>query len=208
MVRSSDSIKANIIAYYIPQTQVLLDLIAWLQQYVQYKTFHAVRFMNENHQVNQNSGNEASTQLIIFYISNISSCPFPVKDTTVVQPGELGQHQIIETTIRAPFEIYYEELLKQKRGLPLWFPGPSLDLPLTYRRNGINVGDVGIMQIDEPFDFLFNIFLPENDPINSEGVPDSFKPLGKCDISEVPCDMRDGSVGSKSVRRSVHSEPS
>ena len=79
---------------------------------------------------------------------------------------------VIETTIRALYEIYHEELLKQKRGLPLWFPGPSSDLPLTYRRDGINIGDVGIMQLDEPFDFLFNIFLPASHPINSKGVPD------------------------------------
>jgi len=123
-----------------------------------------------------------------------------------VQPGE--QHQIIETTIRAPYEIYHEELLKQKRGLPLWFPGPSLDLPLTYRRDGVNVGDVGIIQMDEPFDFLFNLFLPATHPINSKGVPDSFQPLGECDTYEIPCDMRGGSVGSRSVHRSVHSAPS
>ena len=123
-----------------------------------------------------------------------------------MHPGR--EHQIIETTIRAPFEIYHEELLKQKRGLPLWFPGLSLDLPLTYRREGINVGDVGIMHLDEPFDFLFNIFLPANHPINSKGVPDSFRPLRGCDTSEIPCDMQSGSVGSPSVRRYVDSESS
>jgi len=158
--------------------------------------------MYGNHQVSQNSGNEAGTQSMIFHTSsNISFRPFTIKDNGV-------EHQIIETTTRAPYEIYYEELLKQKRGSPLWFPGPSLDLPLTYRRNGTNVGDIGIIQIDDPFDFLFNIFLPADHPINSKGVPDSFQPLGECDISEASSDMRGGSVGSSSVCRSVHSEPS
>jgi len=103
-----------------------------------------------NHQVNHYSGDEASTQLMIFYTlaSNISFRPFSIKDTRVMQPA--GQHLNIETTIRAPHEIYYEELLKHKRGLPLWFPGSSLDLPLTYRQNGTSLGDVGITQIDNP----------------------------------------------------------
>ena len=83
-----------------------------------------------------------------------------------------------------------------------------MDLPLTYRRDGINVGDVGIMQLDEPFDFLFNIFLPDGHPINSKGVPDSFQPLRECETSEIPCDMQGGSVGSPSVRRYVDNESS
>ena len=146
---------------------------------------------------------------MIFYTlaSNISFRPFSIEDTRVMQPA--GQHLNIETTIRAPHEIYYEELLKHKRGLPLWFPGSSLDLPLTYRQNGTSLGDVGITQIDEPFDFLFNLFLPADDPTHvNKGVPDSFQPLAldRCDPSDIPCDIPGSSVGSSTIRRSVHTE--
>ena len=119
---------------------------------------------------------------MIFYTSIISLSFLSLKGTSVVHPET--QH-LIETTIRAPYEIYSEELLKQKHGPPLWFPEPSLDLPRPYRQNGINVGNIGILQIDEPFNF---IFLPADDPINFKGIPESFQPLGECDISEVPRD--------------------
>jgi len=163
--------------------------------------------MNGNHQDNQNSGNEVSMKLMMFFTHQISHfVHFSIKDTSIVQPRI--QHQIVETTIHAPYEIYHEEFYKQKHGSPLWFPGPSLCLPLPYCQDGINVGDVEIIQIDEPFNFLFNIFLPTDNLINSKGVPDSFQPLGECDISEVTSDMRGGSARSLSVCWSVHSEPS
>lgn len=65
-------IKRNITAYYIPQTLVLLDLMAWVQKYVQYKHFYAVRLMNGDHQGNQNSGNEVSMKLMMFFTHQIS----------------------------------------------------------------------------------------------------------------------------------------
>jgi len=107
---------------------------------------------------------------------------------------------------RAHHEIYYDELWKYNRGSPLWFPGPSDDLPLPYPQNGFDVGDVGILKTDKPFEFLFNIFLPADDPINAKGVPDSFQP---CPLPQVPCDTGD-ITGSCFVSPSVsdRSEPS
>lgn len=106
------------------------------------------------------------------------------------------------TSVRAPHEIYYEELLQQKRGWPLWFPGPSSNVPAQYRHNGVNVGDVGIFRIDEPFDFLFNIFLPADDPINAKGVPEDFRPLELCETFEERCDQNGGCIGSSLVSQS------
>jgi len=103
------------------------------------------------------------------------------------------------TSFRAPYEIYYEELLKQKRGSPLWFPGPSSNAPVQYRHNGVNVGDVGIFRIDEPYDFLFNIFLPADDPINAKGVPEDFRPLELGETYEEWCDPDSGCIGSSLV---------
>ena len=111
------------------------------------------------------------------------------------------------TSFRAPQEIYYEELLKQKRGSPLWCPGPSSDDPVEYRRNGVNVGDVGIFEINKPFDFLFNIFLPADNPINAKGVPKDFRPLKLGETFEERCDPNGGCIGSSLVSQSSnHSE--
>ena len=102
----------------------------------------------------------------------------------------------------APHEIYYEELQKQKRGSPLWFPGPSSNVPLPYRHNGVNVGDVGVFRIDEPFDFLFNVFLPADHPINAKGVPEDFQPLEPGETFEERCDPNGGCIGSAQVSQS------
>jgi len=59
----------------------------------------------------------------------------------------------------------------------MWIPGPDMDLPTEYRRQGMLIGDVGILYRAEGFIFLFNIFLPANHPINKGRVPDDFEPL-------------------------------
>jgi hypothetical protein len=47
-------------------------------------------------------------------------------------------------------------------------------LPIEYRRRGIGIGDVGIITAAGGFDFMFNVCLPEDHPINRDGVPDGF----------------------------------
>ena len=72
--------------------------------------------------------------------------------------------------------IYAEHLSTKGRGYPLWLPDPSLNLPPEYRAQGVSVGDVGIIKASGEFDFLFNINLPANHPINSD-CPNDFQPL-------------------------------
>ena len=79
--------------------------------------------------------------------------------------------------IQKSCDIYSRLLAVKGRGFPLWIPGPSANLPIEYRRVGIAVGDVGILTKSGSFDFLFNICLPKNHPINQAGVPDGFYPL-------------------------------
>ncbi|KDR67719.1 hypothetical protein GALMADRAFT_26936, partial [Galerina marginata CBS 339.88] len=51
-------------------------------------------------------------------------------------------------------------------GSPLWIPEPNKRLPISYQRRGIDIGDVGIITANGGFDFLFNICLPYNHPMN------------------------------------------
>ncbi|KAK1235315.1 hypothetical protein PQX77_001473 [Marasmius sp. AFHP31] len=75
-------------------------------------------------------------------------------------------------------QIYCRTLYSLGHGCALWGPEPNDDLPSEYRQSGTAVGDVGLVTSDGRFDFLFNICLPGDDPINQyNGVPPGFEPL-------------------------------
>jgi hypothetical protein len=63
------------------------------------------------------------------------------------------------------------------RGFPLHVPEPEETLPHEYRVQGVNIGDVGTVTPEGTFDFLFNIYLRADDPINDNDVPDNFRPF-------------------------------
>ncbi|KAJ7800606.1 hypothetical protein B0H13DRAFT_1482750, partial [Mycena leptocephala] len=71
---------------------------------------------------------------------------------------------------------YPIQLLYQGRGFPLYVPGPRVNLPVQYRREGVAIGDVGRIAPEGNFDFFFNIYLPAEHPINAN-VPEGFVPL-------------------------------
>jgi hypothetical protein len=48
---------------------------------------------------------------------------------------------------------------------------------MSYRRKGINIGDVGIITPTGGFSFLFNICLPHDHPINPRTLPEGFAPI-------------------------------
>jgi hypothetical protein len=90
------------------------------------------------------------------------------------------QHQFsfsASATTRNDSEVYAQLLLPKRRGFPLWLPQPHNNLPTEYRKNGVNIGDVGIITSDGVFDFLFNICLPSGHAVNGNRVPDHFRPL-------------------------------
>ncbi|KAK1235314.1 SCF ubiquitin ligase complex subunit cdc4 [Marasmius sp. AFHP31] len=75
-------------------------------------------------------------------------------------------------------QVYCRTLYSLGHGCALWGPEPNDDLPSEYRESGTKVGDVGLVTSDGHFDFLFNVCLPEDDPINRyNGVPPGFEPL-------------------------------
>ena len=79
--------------------------------------------------------------------------------------------------VRRGCDIYYQHLAAKRRGSPLWLPEPSSTLPTVYRRQGISIGDVGTITKFGGFDFMFNICLPADHPINQQGLPEGFSPL-------------------------------
>ncbi|KAJ7821927.1 hypothetical protein B0H14DRAFT_2454884, partial [Mycena olivaceomarginata] len=74
-------------------------------------------------------------------------------------------------------EIYCSQLLRQKRGFPLYDPEPRQTLPQEYQQSGVAIGDVGRITPNGAFDFFFNIYLPADHPINDNDVPENFSPL-------------------------------
>ena len=74
-----------------------------------------------------------------------------------------------------PPDIYARNLLSH-RGYPLWTPEPNIELPESYQREGLKIGDVGVVVPDEgSFDVFFNITLPRAHPLHApDGVPDNF----------------------------------
>ena len=79
--------------------------------------------------------------------------------------------------VRGSFDIYNQHLSSKGRGRPIQHPEPSRTLPDAYRRQGVTIGDVGIITKFGYFDFLFNIRLPADHPINQHGNPKGFSPL-------------------------------
>lgn len=75
-----------------------------------------------------------------------------------------------DTTEMTSQEIYVQNMLRKKRGYPLWIPSPNLSLPVHNRHTGVMVGDLGIITPEGGFDFLFNILHDRQDPINEARI--------------------------------------
>jgi hypothetical protein len=103
-------------------------------------------------------------------------------------------------------EIYEEHLGNKGRGRPLWIPQPNMVLPIPYRALGARVGDVGIFTDDGAFDFLFNICVARDNPINPEELPENFvpiyPPINPIDIRKFPQFSPDSHLASSSVTES------
>lgn len=77
-------------------------------------------------------------------------------------------------------EVYTRLLLSNHLGFPLWNPAPDDNLVSDYREKGVSIGDVGLITSDGKFDFLFNICLPSDHPVNQQyGVPKDFEVLSQ-----------------------------
>ncbi|KAF8958253.1 hypothetical protein BDZ97DRAFT_1842548 [Flammula alnicola] len=100
-----------------------------------------------------------------------------ISDISTTIPVETNVGLPIRIPVQKSSDIYYRHLSAKGRGSPLWIPEPNHFLDISYRRRGIDIGDVGIITPRGAFDFLFNICLPQDDPINAGGVPEGFSAL-------------------------------
>jgi len=113
--------------------------------------------------------------------------------------------------VKPHHDIYYDQLLLQKKGSPMYIPGPDMNLPKDYRRQGIGIGDIGVLYCAEGFNFLFNIFLPATHPINEGRVPNDFVPLDGSKLRrevKVQALEKKQCFTSSSVRKSSSLDPS
>ena len=121
-----------------------------------------------------------------------------------VIPTSLSQGSL--QTLQRSNDIYERHLTLKGRGFPLWIPEPNRRLHIDYRKTGIRIGDVGIINPSGAFSFLFNICLPHNDPVNEQMSPEFFTPISPpirpMDIEEYLVFSDDSHLASASITRS------
>ncbi|KAE9397957.1 hypothetical protein BT96DRAFT_822612 [Gymnopus androsaceus JB14] len=93
-------------------------------------------------------------------------------------------------------EVYVRLLLRRRRGYPLWIPKPGEWLPSAYRQEGVRIGDVGILTEFGGFDYLFNVCLPADHPVNAGRVPQQFRQLRGIDINNTTWSTQEYKPGS------------
>ncbi|KAF5375984.1 hypothetical protein D9757_008825 [Collybiopsis confluens] len=102
-----------------------------------------------------------------------------------LQAGRPNHSSLVES------ELYARLLLPRKKGYPLWRPKPDERLPEECRREGVRIGDVGILNELGGFDFLFNCCLPEDHPVNSGRVPADFRQIQGINESDTTGSLRE-----------------
>ncbi|KAJ6552802.1 hypothetical protein B0H19DRAFT_1154978 [Mycena capillaripes] len=101
------------------------------------------------------------------------------------------------------------QLLRRKRGFPLYVPEPRQNLPAEYREHGVAIVDVGRVTPEGAFDFFFNLYLPADHPINDNDVPEGFYPLPHYPSKEVfDLDYAPGNYVSTSSIQKLEPHPS
>ncbi|KAF9556174.1 hypothetical protein CPC08DRAFT_711419 [Agrocybe pediades] len=75
-------------------------------------------------------------------------------------------------------ETYSRSLFSNGNGYPPSQP-EGIDSPrsLIHWKQGVGIGDVGLLDPQGYFVYLFNIFAGRDDPLNELGVPEDFEPL-------------------------------
>ncbi|KAK7049383.1 hypothetical protein VNI00_005984 [Paramarasmius palmivorus] len=94
-----------------------------------------------------------------------------------------------------PFVTYVKHLLPIRAGYPIWRPSVSDDLPDSYRRMGVSIGDVVAHDGQGGIEYFFNILYSSQDDRNLGRVPENFEQLIlPSDIARVLYQHSPGSV--------------
>ncbi|KAF5375324.1 hypothetical protein D9757_009659 [Collybiopsis confluens] len=105
-----------------------------------------------------------------------SSSLSPASTTALPTPPVASRIHLERMRAESAPEIYARELLLAKRGYPLWKPKTQdARLPSTYKQEGVQIGDVGILNEFGGFSYLFNIFHAADHPNNIGRVPPNFR---------------------------------
>ncbi|KAF9530575.1 hypothetical protein CPB83DRAFT_168396 [Crepidotus variabilis] len=114
--------------------------------------------------------------------SSSEGLPQPLSNATEqgTMPEEsCAHHDHPESSNKTRAQVYFDCLLCERRGSPIYIPSPDRNLPKEYRRNGVRPGDVVVINNDGGVSYFFNIFSSADDPINRGRVPPSFRPFPK-----------------------------
>lgn len=104
-------------------------------------------------------------------IQSMSRAILPTSASETNRVQEESRSTLVES------EVYARLLLPRKKGYPLWKPKPDERLPEEYRRVGVRIGDIGILNDSGGFDYLFNACLSADHPVNFGRVPQDFVQL-------------------------------
>ncbi|KAF9032774.1 hypothetical protein BJ165DRAFT_767792 [Panaeolus papilionaceus] len=76
-----------------------------------------------------------------------------------------------------PNHVYERQLLEKQRGFPLWMPECNLSWRVEKQKQGICVGDVGLITKNGSFTYLFNITVPVGHPVQPSSMPEGYEPI-------------------------------
>ena len=83
-------------------------------------------------------------------------------------------------------ETYSRSLFSTGNGFAPWnVYGIETPRPRKHLEQGVSIGDVGLMDPDGDFTFMFNIFATPDDSLNERGVPEVFKALPLDPVSDI-----------------------
>ena len=116
----------------------------------------------------------SSTRSFGFSRRELETC-VPAAVFTSPQLSDRQDEECIEE--QSSNAIYERRMLPKKRGFPLWIPQPNTIAPLTRRRKGVLIGDLGRVTAYGAFDVLFNICEAAGHPDNPDDLPPGFAPL-------------------------------
>ena len=98
-------------------------------------------------------------------------------------------------------DVYAKHLQHADYGYPLRMPEPMSTLPQKYQENGLQIGDVGIVDSKGQFHVLFNICRHDDNPLHdAHGVPENFEPVLQGEVNSNDDAIPAGPIHSRGIK--------